>query len=148
MQHRDKIIFQKIISEADICAAMISGLSEAEFLQNEMLKRAVGMTLINIGELVKNVTDETRLANKEIPWKSIAGMRDLTAHKYQTLRMEDVYNTAVNDIPVFRNQLQTLINEDETEEESVGYGDYTEERKHMPEMNKSIDEVCKMKPDF
>ncbi len=29
-----------------------------------------------------------------------------------------------------------------------GYGDYTEERKHMPEMNKSIDEICKIKPDF
>ena len=99
MQHRDKIVFEKNISEAEICADMISNLSEEEFLQDEKLKRAVGMTLINIGELVKNVTEETRAANKSIPWKSIAGMRDMTAHKYQTLRMEDVYATAVNDIP-------------------------------------------------
>ena len=103
MQHRDKIVFEKIISEAEICADMISNLSEEEFLQDEKLKRAVGMTLINIGELVKNVTEETRADNKSIPWKSIAGMRDMTAHKYQTLRMEDVYATAVNDIPEFKN---------------------------------------------
>ncbi|WP_242834908.1 HepT-like ribonuclease domain-containing protein [Butyrivibrio sp. AE3006] len=69
------------------------------------------MTLINIGELVKNVTDEARNEHKDIPWKAIAGMRDLTAHKYQTLRMEDVYNTAVKDIPDFRNQLEMILNE-------------------------------------
>ncbi len=109
MQHRDKIIFEKIISESNICLEMIGNLSEEEFLQDELRKRAVGMTLINIGELVKNITDETRMENKNIPWKSIAGMRDLTAHKYQTLRMEDVYNTAVNDIPEFKSQLEEIL---------------------------------------
>ena len=29
-----------------------------------------------------------------------------------------------------------------------GYGDYTEERKNMPEMNMSVDEISKMKPEF
>lgn len=111
MQHRDKIIFEKIISEADICHDMIGNLSEEDFLNDEKLKRAVGMTLINIGELVKNVTDEARNEHKDIPWKAIAGMRDMTAHKYQTLRMEDVYNTAVKDIPDFRNQLEMILNE-------------------------------------
>lgn len=113
MQRRDRIIFEKIINESAVCADMIKDATEEEFLSNEMLKRAVGMTLINIGELVKNITDETRSDHKEIPWKSIAGMRDLTAHKYQTLRMEDVYNTAINDIPEFKNQLENLLKEEE-----------------------------------
>lgn len=113
MQHRDKVIIEKLISEASICLELVGNLSEDEFLQDEMRKRAVGMTLINIGELVKNITDETRLENKNIPWKSIAGMRDLTAHKYQTLRMEDVYNTAVNDIPEFKNQLEAILNKEQ-----------------------------------
>ncbi len=52
------------------------------------------MTVINIGELVKNITDETRKKYTKIPWKAIAGIRDIAAHKYQTLRMEDVYYTS------------------------------------------------------
>ncbi len=111
MQHRDKVIIEKLIS--GICLELVGNLSEDEFLQDEMRKRAVGMTLINIGELVKNITEETRLENKNVPWKSIAGMRDLTAHKYQTLRMEDVYNTAVNDIPEFKNQLEAILNKEQ-----------------------------------
>ena len=66
------------------------------------------MTLINIGELVKNITEELKSAHREIPWRAISGMRDVTAHKYQTLRKEDVYSTCVDDMPVFRQQLLTL----------------------------------------
>ncbi len=57
---------------------------------------------------MKNLTDELREGHKEIPWRSIAGLRDVTAHKYQTLRMEDVYSTCVEDIPVFEEQLKAL----------------------------------------
>lgn len=63
------------------------------------------MTAINIGELIKNVTDEIRTAHPEVPWREVAGMRDITAHKYGTLRMEEVYNTVVHDFPVLKELL-------------------------------------------
>ena len=88
---------------------MLGGTQLAEFLDNEVLKRAISMTIINIGELIKNVTDDTRNAYPEIPWKAIAGMRDLTAHKYQTLRMEDVYTTAKVDFPALRQDLEKVL---------------------------------------
>lgn len=70
------------------------------------------MTLINIGELVKNLTQELKDAHRAIPWRAISGMRDITAHKYQTLRKEDVYSTCMDDIPVFEKQLLQLFQED------------------------------------
>jgi uncharacterized protein with HEPN domain len=71
--------------------------------------RACAMTLINIGELVKNLTEEVRLANKDIPWKAIAGMRDITAHKYQTLNMGDVWVTIVDEIPKVKEKIINII---------------------------------------
>lgn len=94
MRHRDEIILHKVISEINIAHDMLGMTTEKEFISDEKLKRAVSMTVINIGELIKNITDDTRREYPEIPWKAIAGMRDIAAHKYQTLRMEDVYNTA------------------------------------------------------
>ena len=79
------------------------------FLANEMLKRALGMTAINVGELVKVVTDELRNKYKEFPWKAVAEMRDITAHRYQTLRMEDVYMTVHEEYPVLMQQLQNIL---------------------------------------
>lgn len=111
MQHRDKIIFEKIISEINIAQSMMGQISEIDFLQNEMLKRAIGMTAINIGKLVKNITPETRSIHKEIPWKAVAGMRDITAHKYGTLRMEEVYNTVQTDFPLLKQMLTRILEE-------------------------------------
>ena len=53
MNHRDEIILKKVLSEVNVAADMMKGCSLADFLDNEMLKRAVCMTVINVGELVK-----------------------------------------------------------------------------------------------
>ena len=109
MSRRDKIILQKVISEIKIGNNMLGDTQLEEFLQDEKLKRAISMTVINIRELIKNITDETRNAYPNIPWKAIAGMRDLTAHKYQTLRMEDVFNTAKVDFPDLKQELERVL---------------------------------------
>lgn len=109
MQHRDEIIIKKVISEINIGMEMLGETDLESFLKDEMLKRALGMTVINIGELIKNVTEETRKEHSDIPWKAIAGMRDITAHKYQTLRMEDVYTTVKEDFVSLKNSLKSII---------------------------------------
>ena len=110
MLRRDRIILQKVIAEIDIGLSMLGSSSMEAFLSSEILKRALGMTTINIGELIKNISPELREESRDIPWKAIAGMRDITAHKYQTLRMEDVYNTVKIDFPVLKQQFQNLLN--------------------------------------
>ena len=111
MNHRDAQILQKIIREIDIALEMVHGKSLEEFKDNEMLKRAVCMTVINIGELIKNVTVETRLSNQQVPWKAAAGFRDIAAHKYQTLKMEDVYQTVTEDFIELRKLLTAILNQ-------------------------------------
>ncbi len=60
MQHRDYTIIIKILDEIEIGTKIIQEIDIKAFLENELVKRAVTMTVINIGELVKNITDETR----------------------------------------------------------------------------------------
>lgn len=99
MEHRDAIVLRKVLSEIGIAASLLGDRTLTAFLEDEMCKRAVCMTVINIGELVKNLSDDVRQAHPQVPWKAIAGFRDVAAHKYQTLRMEDVYETVVSDTP-------------------------------------------------
>lgn len=44
------------------------------------------------------------MKNKELiqEWIGFAGMRDITARRYQTLRMEDVYMTVHDEYPWHR----------------------------------------------
>lgn len=115
MQRRDKIILEKVVKEIDIALELAEGMSLDAFLADERTKRAASMTLINIGELVKHITEETRLANAHMAWKDAAGMRDMAAHKYQTLRMEDVYNTIAIDLPLLKEQVGELLKDSNAE---------------------------------
>lgn len=45
MQHRDKIVLQKVISEIDIGTGLLGDATLSEFAENELLKRAVCMTV-------------------------------------------------------------------------------------------------------
>ena len=75
MQRRDEIILKKIIMEINIGEEMMGITGMDEFLEDEKLKRAISMTVINIGELIKSITEETRKLHPEVPWKAAAGMR-------------------------------------------------------------------------
>ena len=110
MLHRDRTILVKISEEISIAIEMMDNISLVEFKSNEILKRAVCMTVINIGELVKNLSDELRKEYNFIPWKSIAGFRDIAAHKYQTLKMQDVYITVTNDFHNLKNNIDKILN--------------------------------------
>ena len=56
--------------------------------------------------------DEARQARVnygQIPWKELAGIRDITAHRYQTLRMEDVFYTVKQDFPLIKSDLEKIL---------------------------------------
>lgn len=111
MQRKDGIIINKITDELNIVLEAVRGMSFEEFNAQEMFKRGVCMTVINIGELVKNLSSEFRNYYNHVPWKDIAGFRDIAAHKYQTLNMKDVYSTIMNDFPELNMNIQKIINE-------------------------------------
>ena len=67
------------------------------------------MTVINIGELVKILSDDYRSSNNHVPWKLIAGFRDIAAHKYGSLRMKDVYTTVMDDFPILKENINEIL---------------------------------------
>lgn len=109
MNKADQIILEKITNEINMGLSFIENLSISQFLEDELLKRASCMTIINIGELIKHLSVDIRQEYKDIPWKAIAGFRDIAAHKYQTLRMDDVYQTISSDFPTLLSQLESIL---------------------------------------
>ena len=69
------------------------------FSKNPLVRKAVCMSLINIGELTKALSTTFKNENKSIPWKNISGLRDVTAHKYHTLNLDVIWSVATIEIP-------------------------------------------------
>jgi len=67
------------------------------------------MTLVNIGELVKKLSQEFRASHAEMPWKEPAGLRDSAAHGYYSLRMEDIWTGVTEEIPTISISIRSMI---------------------------------------
>jgi len=102
---RDEIITKKILSEINEIDLFTANMSEADFFADSKTQKAVVMTLINIGELSKSYTDEFISINKNIPWKKVQAMRNVAAHRYETVNMERVWDTVKVSIVELKKEL-------------------------------------------
>jgi uncharacterized protein with HEPN domain len=69
------------------------------FSANPLYRKGIVMSVINIGELSKRLPDEFKSAHGEIPWRQIAGMRDIAAHGYHSMDDDIIWDVATNSIP-------------------------------------------------
>ncbi|MBN2388553.1 MAG: DUF86 domain-containing protein [Anaerolineales bacterium] len=61
-----------------------------------------------IGEAVKRLSVEFRVAHPQIPWASMAGMRDHLVHAYDLVDWDEVWETATRDVPGLMKQIEYL----------------------------------------
>lgn len=58
---------------------------------------------------MKHLSVELRSANRDVPWKQIAGMRDALIHHYFGVKLETVWQVVVVDLPPLRQRVEELL---------------------------------------
>lgn len=81
------------------------------FLSSPMIQDAVVRNLEIIGEAVKNLSDSLKASHGNIPWKSIAGMRDKVIHEYFGVNLELVWEAVERDLPELRVAIYSMLQE-------------------------------------
>lgn len=78
----------------------VEGVEKAAFIQDVILQRAVGMSLLMASELALQLMTrhpEFVEEHAEFPWSSMRGMRNRIAHGYFDIDLEKVWSTARNE---------------------------------------------------
>ena len=109
MKSRDKETLQKILGVIAETEEIIKFISLEEFLEKPLYKMAMTMSILRIGELVKNLTMEFRDLNPQVRWKGITGFRDVIAHKYDIIDMQAVYKTVNEDFHELKLQIEKIL---------------------------------------
>ena len=110
--NRDEALLKYIRKEITVIKRSTDGFDQNSFLANDEKQRAVCMTLINIGEAVKQLSAQVKLKYKYADWKGASSFRDVAAHKYGSLRMDDVWDVIENDLTKFDDQLKEIISKE------------------------------------
>jgi len=75
---------------------------------NVQLQYSVLRRLSIIGDAVKNIPDDIRKRYPKIPWKQIAGMRDILIHEYFGVNLKRAWKVIEKDIPELKETVQKI----------------------------------------
>ena len=83
MKRDTRVYIEDILEAITKIEEYMKGLqSDEEFYNNTQIQDAILRRLEIIGEAVKNIPEGFRKQYPDIPWKQIAGMRDILTHEY------------------------------------------------------------------
>lgn len=78
-------------------------------LANGLMFDAVRMRITIIGEAAKHLSEETRSRAPEIPWRKVAGMRDIVVHAYFDTAHAMVLMTAHERVPELLEAVRRIL---------------------------------------
>ena len=90
-------------------ADMLDSMSEAEYLADRVVQRAIERCIELVGEAARRVSPERQTASPEIPWRSIIGQRNVLAHEYGDVDHALLYRTATQDLPALESRLGVVL---------------------------------------
>ena len=109
MRSKDRIIIQKIIGYIDDVEKYTEGTEAKDFLDDKKTITACAFTVSQIGEIVKEIEEDTMKKYSDIPWNSIKGMRNRIVHDYENVDLSVLWGTIKESLPELKEKLKEII---------------------------------------
>ncbi len=111
MKNKEYISIEKMIEYINRAIKYTQGNTFEEFSNNQEKIDATVFAISQIGELVKNISNETIKKYPEIPWTIIKNLRNKIVHDYDGIKLDVIWDIIHEDIDLLKNQLNKILNE-------------------------------------
>jgi uncharacterized protein with HEPN domain len=111
MLGNDLVRIRHTLDAAREAIVFCQGRSREDLKTDRMLNLSLVRLLEIIGEAARGVSEACRSIHPEIPWKSMAGMRDRLVHGYFDVDLDIVWETVEKDLPSLVSRLEKILAE-------------------------------------
>lgn len=115
---REKAFLNDILEAVQRITAYVDQMSYEEFLDDLKTQDAVIRNLEIIGEAAKHVSNPIRQKAPNIPWSSLAGMRNKLIHQYFGVNLDIVWNVVREDLAELVTAVNHILANDTPDENS------------------------------
>ena len=98
-----------MLENAEKALSFVEGMEFDDFQKDDKAVYAVIRAFEIIGEAARQIPENVREANPDIPWREITGMRNKLTHEYFGVNMKVVWRTVKEDLPVIIPALKEMI---------------------------------------
>jgi uncharacterized protein with HEPN domain len=98
-----------MLENAEKALSFVVGMDYAAFEKDDKVVYTVIRAFEIIGEVARQIPENIRKANPEIPWREITGMRNKLTHEYFGVNTKVVWRTVQEDLPIIIPTLQKLL---------------------------------------
>lgn len=107
--NRDPASLLDIARFAEVILQLTAGLDGQSFQADLKTQLAVLYELTVLGEAVKRLSPEFRDRHPNVPWRSMAGMRDKLVHDYDQVDAQRIWEVVTTSIPELLTQITPLL---------------------------------------
>jgi len=109
MKKEPKIFLQHILESIEKIEEYAKNVTEKEFFDDYEKQDAIVKRLEIIGEAVKNLPDSLKNKHPNVPWKNIAGTRDILIHEYFGIDTDLIWEIVRKNIPRLKKQIIKIL---------------------------------------
>lgn len=111
MEITDKRIIDNIIIKIDRIIEICSNHSFDEIKNSYILSDALQYEYEKIYFDVTKLSPSFYVTNNNVPLEKLRGIRNRVAHDYETVSLQILYDTAIKDMPTFKEVLMNSLKE-------------------------------------
>ncbi len=104
MKKDSEVFIEHILESIELIENYTANKTISDFIESVQLQDSIIRRIEIIGEAVKNLPAEVKSNYPDVPWKNIAGMRDVLIHKYFGTDLELTWEVVQKDIPYLKKE--------------------------------------------